>query len=411
VNQTLINRPHYLSQLIGHKDVDLVKIITGIRRCGKSSLLELFKGHLITEGIPEDNIISMNLQSLKFENLGNYRDFYQHVAASIPAEGRTYLLFDEIQSVAGFEKAIESLRLEYDVDIYITGSNAHLLSTELSTLLSGRYVEIKMLPLSFAEFLTFNEFDDALSVRQKFRLYFRFGGMPILKQYAFDEKRSYEALDGVYSSIVLRDILDRDQSARADILRKVIRFLASNIGSITSPNSIGGVLSDEKDIDNAGGMAGKTVAKYIDLLEKAYIFQSLERYDIKGKQHLRTLGKHYITDLGFRHMLLGFRDIDRGHLLENLVFLELRRQDYSVYLGKVGSYEIDFVAEKPNERIYIQVTESMNSKEVREREIRPLLSISDNYEKLILSMDEPLVESYEGIKVRNLIEWLQESKI
>lgn len=403
----LINRPEYLEQLIQNKDVDLVKIVTGIRRCGKSSLLDLFHQYLTDTGIPESNIIHMNLESLRYRTVTNYLSFYDYVSERIPKTGKVYLIFDELQAVEHWEKAIESFRIDFDADIYITGSNAYLLSTEFSTLLSGRYVEIRMLPLSFKEFLTFYEFAPTVTVDEKFQKYLQFGGMPILREYKFNTARSNQALEGIYSTVVLRNILQRNNQVDQGTLQKIMLFLCSNIGSITSPNSIGNVLSNEGEIKSKGkNIAGKTVEKYISLLRSAYVFCSVGRYDIKGKQLLKTLGKNYIIDMGFRNMLLGYRDTDRGHIIENIVFLELIRRDYRVYIGKVGETEVDFVAEKPDDKLYIQVTESMQSQETRERELRPLRMISDNYEKIVLSMDRSYINSYDGIKSLNLIDWL-----
>ena len=404
----LINRPEYLNQLIQHRDVDLVKIVTGIRRCGKSSLLDLFHQYLSDSGVPDVNVIHMNLESLRYRNLTNYLSFYDYVSERIPKSGKTYLIFDELQAVEHWEKAIESFRLDFDVDIYITGSNAYLLSTEFSTLLSGRYVEIRMLPLSFKEFLAFYEFAPSVTTEEKFQRYLQFGGMPILREYQFNEARSNQALEGIYSTVVLRDILQRNNQVDQRILQKIMIFLCSNIGSITSPNNIGNVLSHEGDIQQGSrkNVAGKTVDKYISMLRSAFIFFSVGRYDVKGKQLLKTLGKNYIIDMGFRNMLLGYRDADRGHIIENIVFLELIRRDYRVYIGKVGETEIDFVAEKPNDKLYIQVTESMQSPETRDRELKPLRMIPDNYEKIVLSMDRNYINSYDGIKSLNLIDWL-----
>ena len=404
----LINRPAYLNQLIQNKDVDLVKIVTGIRRCGKSALLDLFHQYLVESGITESNIIHMNLESLRYRSITDYLTFYDYVSERITKEGKTYLIFDEPQAVEHWEKAIESFRLDFDVDIYITGSNAYMLSSEFSTLLSGRYIEIRLLPLSFKEFLTFYEFSESITMEEKFQRYLQFGGMPILREYHFNEPRSNQALEGIYSTVVLRDVLQRNPQADQATMQKIMLFLCSNIGSITSPNSIGNVLSNEGDIKTGKvkNIAGKTVEKYIAMLRSAFIVSSVGRYDVKGKQLLKTLGKNYIVDIGFRNMLLGYRDVDRGHILENIVYLELIRRDYNVYIGKVGETEIDFVAEKPNEKLYIQVTESMQSTETRERELRPLRMISDNYEKIVLSMDHSYINSYDGIKSINLIDWL-----
>ena len=404
----LINRPEYLTQLIQNKDIDLVKIVTGIRRCGKSSLLDLFHQHLTNNGVPDSNIIHINLESLRYRNLSNYLAFYDYISERIPKNGKTYLIFDELQAVEHWEKAIESFRLDFNVDIYITGSNAYLLSTEFSTLLSGRYVEIRMQPLSFKEFLSFYSFASNITIEEKFQRYLQFGGMPVLSEYQFNEARINQALDGIYSTVVLHDILQRNPQADQGTLQKIMLFLCSNIGSITSPSNIGNVLSNEGDIKTGKikNIAGKTVEKYISMLRSAFIFYSVGRYDVKGKQLLKTLGKNYIVDMGFRNMLLGYRDADRGHIIENIVFLELLRRDYRVYIGKFGETEIDFIAEKPNEKIYIQVTESMTSAETRERELRPLRMIPDNYEKIVLSMDRNYINSYDGIKSLNLIDWL-----
>ena len=409
MSSELIDRPEYLEQLIQNKDVDLVKIVTGIRRCGKSSLLELFHRYLRENGVPEAKVIHMNLESLRYRELTDYLSFYDHISERISGDGKTYLIFDELQAVEHWEKAIESFRLDFDVDIYITGSNARLLSTEFSTLLSGRYVEIRMLPLSFREFLKFGEFDAAGTMDERFQKYLQFGGMPILREYRFHEARCNQALEGIYSTVVLRDVLQRNPQADPAILQKIVLFLCGNIGSITSPNNIGNVLSGEGDLQKGRGrknMAGKTVDRYIGMLRDAFVFYSVGRYDVKGKQLLKTLGKNYIVDLGFRNVLLGYRDADRGHIMENVVFLELLRREYRVYIGKVGETEVDFVAEKPDDRVHSQVTESMQVPETRDRELRPLRMIPDNYEKLVLSMDRSYIHSYDGIKSLNLIDWL-----
>lgn len=404
----LVDRPEYLNQLILNKDIDLVKIVSGIRRSGKSSILDLFHQHLLDTGTPEANIIHMNLESLHYRDLTDYLTFYDYVSERISHNGRTYLIFDELQTVEHWEKAIESFRIDFDVDIYITGSNAYLLSSEFSTLLAGRYIEIRVLPLSFREFLTFYEFNPEISIEEKFQKYLQFGGMPVLKEFQFNVSGINQALEGIYSTIVLRDVLQRNPQTNQNTLHKVMLFLSSNIGSITSPNKIGNVLSAEGDIKKTKekNIAGKTVERYISMLQNAFIIYSINRYDIKGKQLLKTLGKNYLVDMGFRNLLLGYRDADRGHIIENIVFLELLRRHYRVYIGKVGENEIDFIAEKPEEKIYIQVTESMQSPETRQRELRPLQMIPDNYEKIILSMDRSFITSYDGIKSINLIDWL-----
>lgn len=408
-----IERPIYLNKLIEFKDKDIVKIVTGIRRCGKSTLLDLYEDYLLNSGVKPANILHMNMESLQHRNLLDYLAFYNYVSNHIVKGEKNYLIFDELQAVTHWEKAIESFRLDFDVDIYITGSNAYLLSTEFSTLLSGRYVEIRLLPLSFAEFLTFYSFEPSVTIEDKFQKYLQFGGMPILKQFDFNTARVNEVLEGIYSTVILRDVLERSKATDQILLKKLVLFLADNIGSVTSPNNIGNVLASEGNIDKGkgkNGVASKTVDKYIGMLKSAFIFYSLGRYDIKGKQLLKTLGKNYIIDLGFRNMLLGYRDVDRGHILENVVFLELLRRDYRVSIGKIGETEVDFIAEKPDEKLYIQVTETMSGEATRERELRPLQLINDNYEKIVLSMDKSFIKSYEGIKAINIIDFLLEEQ-
>ncbi len=407
-----INRPLYLKKLIEYKDKDIVKIVTGIRRCGKSTMLELFHEHLLQDGVAEENIIHMNLESLKFKMILNYEDFYDYISKRITEKGRTYLIFDELQAVNHWEKAIESFRIDFDVDIYITGSNAYLLSNEFSTLLSGRYVEIRMMPLSFKEFLTFYDFSENITMDDKFQKYLQIGGMPILKQFDFNLSQINETLEGIYSTVILRDVLERNKVTDQYLLRKLVLFLSDNVGSLNSPNSIGNILKNEGMVSAKGktNVASSTVSKYIEMLGNAFIIYTAERYDIKGKQLLKTLNKNYICDIGFRNMLLGYRDADRGHILENIIYLELLRRGYNVFVGKIGEIEVDFIAEKPDEKIYIQVTESLLDKSVYERELRSLKAIGDNYEKIVLSMDKSFITSDEGIKLMNIIDFLLEEK-
>lgn len=407
-----INRPEYLKQLLAYQDSDLVKIVTGIRRCGKSTLMMLMVEELQRQGIPESRIIHMNMESLQYHELLDYLSFYHAVSQKLQSPGKHYLFFDEIQTVTAWEKAIESLRLDHDVDIYITGSNAYFLSSQLSTLLAGRYVEIQMLPLSFKEFLDFHEFESDMSIDERFVRYLQIGGMPVLRQFNFHLPTIYNALQGIYSTVILQDVLQYNEIGDQKLLQKVVAFLSDSIGSINSPTSIGKVLSYEGEISSPGkgksgqAVAAKTVDRYIAMLENAYIFYGVQRFDVKGKQLLKTLGKHYIVDLGFRNMLLGLRDADRGHILENVVFLELIRRQYRVNIGKVGDLEVDFVAQTPQRKIYIQVAESILSPDVRERELRPLISIPDHHEKLVLSMDRSFVQSQEGVRIINLLDFL-----
>ena len=396
--QKLHNRKRYFDELLAHKDKELIKIITGIRRCGKSSLLELFKEHLKKQNV---KFIHINFESLEFEHLSDYKELYKYIKSKIKS-GKYYLLFDEIQVVKDWQKAIESFRLDFECDIYITGSNSHLLSGEFSTYLTGRFVEIKLLPLSFAEFLEFHELGNNLSLEYKFQKYLIFGGMPILAQYKMDEINSFQALEGIISSILQKDILARCDASYI-LLEKITKFLASNIGSLTSPNNISSVLTSDKN-----SISRNSVDKYIKLLTSSFVFYEANRYDIKGKALLKTGQKYYIADTGFLGVFFGRRDSDFGYILENIVFLELLRRGYSVQIGKIGELEIDFVASNPKEKIYIQVSQSIMDEKTLNRELRALQSIPDNYEKIIISMDKNYALSLEGIKIKNAIEWLLE---
>ena len=428
------NRDLYLNKLIAFQDTEPVKIVTGIRRCGKSSLLKLMVRHLLETGVTKEQIVEMNFESHEFKDM-TADSLYRYVQGlSIPGK-RMYLFFDEIQRIPAWEEAVNSFRVDLDCDIYITGSNAYLLSSEYATYLSGRCVEIKMLPLSFREFLYFHGFQlretanalggtrkvafdasgERYELREIFDAYLRFGGMPGIVDVGLDQERALTLLDGIYSTVVVRDILEREkrrgqrQITDPVLLRKIILFLADNIGSTVSANSIGNTLVNEGLLEgNArkNAPSAHTVQAYVGALLESYIFYEVKRFDIKGKEYLRTLGKYYIADIGLRNYLLGFRDRDTGHVLENIVYFELLRRGYDVAIGKIDNAEIDFIASNAKEKLYIQVTESLNNEEVRRRELAPLQKVRDNYEKMILSLDPGLETSFEGIKSKNLIDWL-----
>lgn len=435
-NQTLKPRNSYLNKLIAFKDTEPVKIITGIRRCGKSSLLKLMIKYLQEHGIEDKQILAMNFESMAFKNM-TAQEFYNYVKEHINTSNRTYLFFDELQRIDGWEDAVNSFRVDFDCDIYITGSNAYLLSSEYATYLSGRSVEIKMLPLSFAEFLDFHGFkiEEAASAfggkrkiikdqngiiyepAEAFNAYLLFGGMPGIADIGLDQDKAMALLDGIYSTVVIRDILEREKRrgqrriTDAALLRKIILFLADNIGSSISATSMAGTLFNEgllPDDARKGKPSTHTVQAYLHTLTESYFFYEIKRFDIKGKEFLRTLGKYYIVDTGLRTYLLGNRDRDRGHILENVVYLELLRRGYDLAVGKVDNTEVDFIATKYNEKMYIQVTESLQGEEVRSRELAPLEKIRDNYEKIVLSMDIDSGTTYNGIKALNIINWLLE---
>lgn len=430
----LRKRDLYLKRMIAFQDTEMIKVVTGIRRCGKSSLMKLMAQHLRESGVADDQILEMNFESMSIPDM-DARGFYEYVKARICPDKRTYLFFDEVQKVPGWENAVNSFRVDFDCDIYITGSNAYLLSSELSTYLSGRYVEIKVLPLSFREFLDFHGYtlterkspvggvkkrimdadDEIYDAKELFDAYARFGGMPMLADIGLEIDRVTAALDGVYSAAVVNNILEREKRkgqrtiTDAILLRKIIMFLADNIGNNTSATSIGNTLVSEgllEDGKRKTKPAVQTIQAYIKALTDAYFFYEIKRFDIKGKEYLRTLGKYYIVDVGLRNYLLGFREGDSGHILENIIFFELMRRGYDVAIGKIDNQEVDFIATKADEKKYIQVTETMNAPETRERELAPLRKIRDSYEKIVIALECDLTQTQDGIKIIRALDFL-----
>lgn len=430
----LKNRDRYLKKLIGFQDTEPVKVITGIRRCGKSSLLKLMIRHLRETGIGQEQIVEMNFESHDFRRMTSDEVYHYVKNRAVPGK-RMYLFFDELQRIDAWEDAVNSFRVDLDCDIYITGSNAYLLSSEYSTYLSGRCVEIKMLPLSFREFLDFHNFEvretssalggtrrqvfdqsgERYDLREVFDAYLRFGGMPGIADVGLDQEKALSLLEGIYSTVVVRDILEREkrcgqrQITDSALLRKIVLFLADNIGSSVSVSSIGSTLMNEGLLEvgkRKGTPSAHTVQAYVGALLESYFFYEIKRFDIKGKEYLRTLGKYYIVDIGLRNYLLGFRNRDSGHAIENVVYFELLRRGYDVAIGKIDNQEVDFIATTADDKLYIQVTESMQSEDVRKRELSPLQKIRDNYEKIVLSLEPGLDTSYDGIKSLNLVDWL-----
>ncbi|MGN0908211.1 MAG: ATP-binding protein [Succinivibrio sp.] len=424
-------RDAYLGKLISLQDTEPVKIITGIRRCGKSSLLKLMARHLRKQGIGDDQILFINFESHDFMNMDG-EALYRYVMERAAHGKRMYLFLDELHRVRKWEEIINAFRVDLNCDIYITGSNSRMLSSEYATSLSGRCVEIKMLPLSFSEFVSFNgirvceepalgstrrigigENGHRYGLRELFDAYLRLGGMPGAVEMGFDLERTMVLLDGICSTVLLKDILGREnlrgkrQVSDPILLQKIAMFLADNVGSSISASSIGGTLADEGLVDRRKGVPGThTASSYLDALVEACLFYEARRFDIKGKELLRTRGKYYIADIGLGNSLLGLRNRDRGHVLENLVYLELLRRGYDVAVGKIGSKEIDFIASGTSGRMYVQVTESMEDETVRERELAPLQMIRDNYEKVVLSLTPGLDSQYDGIKSESLVDWL-----
>ena len=436
VNTNLKKRELYLQQLKAFQDTEMIKVITGIRRCGKSSLMKLMADELRHSGKEDKQIIEINFESMRFSEM-TVKEFYAYIADRIVPEKRMYFFFDEVQRIAGWENAVNSFRVDFDCDIYITGSNAHLLSSELSTYLSGRYVEIKVLPLSFREFLDFHGYrveeyqslagktkkrikdasGEVFDPKELYEAHTKFGGMPMLADVGLEQDKVSAALDGVYSAVVVRDILEREkrkgQRTITDslLLRKLMMFLADNIGSTVSATSIGNTLVSEgllEDGKRKAKPATHTIQTYIEALKESFIFYEIKRFDIKGREYLKTLGKYYIVDIGLRNYLLGYRDGDTGHILENVIYFELLRRGYDVAIGKIDSKEVDFIATKTDEKKYIQVTESMTAPETRERELAPLEKIADNYEKIVIAMDPGLMQDQAGIKIMSAIDFLLE---
>lgn len=430
----LKKRDLYLNKIIAFQDTEPVKVVTGIRRCGKSSLLKLMTLHLKETGITNDQILEMNFESYAYKNMTS-DSFYEYVKQHIVPNKRMYFFFDEVQRVPDWEDAVNSFRVDFNCDIYVTGSNAYMLSSEYATYLSGRCIEIKMLPLSFSEFLTFHDFEiretksalgstrkqaydkmgEHYELREVFDAYMRFGGMPGIADIGLDQEKALVLLDGIYSTVIIRDILEREnrrgQKRVTDpiLLKKITMFLADNIGNNISISSIGNTLVNEGLLENKnrkGTPSAHTVQTYINALLESYFFYDIKRFDIKGKEFLRTLGKYYIVDIGLRNYLLGFRDRDSGHAIENVVYFELLRRGYDVSIGKIDNLEVDFIATKADDKLYVQVTESMTSEDVRKRELTPLQKINDNYEKIVLSLNTGMDSSYEGIKSINLLDWL-----
>lgn len=397
----MIIREKYLNKMIMLKDTEFIKVITGLRRSGKSTLMLMYKDYLLNNQVKEDNIIYINFESAMYDDIKNYKDLYQFVKDKIRKD-KIYLLLDEVQNVESWEKAINSFKVDFDIDIYITGSNAYLLSSELSTLLSGRYIEIKMYPLSFKEFLIFNNYD-TINIEDKFNEYLKYGGLPAITLIKNNDELVLSYLNDIYNSIVKKDIIDRNNLKNTTLLENIIKYLANNIGSPISSTKISNYLNSNKITPNCNH---QTIDNYLNMLEKSYIIYKADRTDIKDKSVLKTLGKYYISDTGIRNIILGFRNINEGHLLENVVYLELLRRGYKVSIGKNYEYEVDFVAENPNEIIYLQVSLSISDEKVRDREIRSLENIKDNYEKIILTMDKTINQDFNGIKVTNIIDWL-----
>ena len=405
----MIKRTDYLNELNKWKDEQVIKVVTGIRRCGKSTLLEQFQMELVSNGISREQIIAVNFEALEFEELLDYKKLYAYIVDRIVPDKKNYVFLDEIQMVNDYQKAVDSLFIRDNIDIYITGSNAYLLSGELATLLSGRYVEINMLPLSFAEYRSAKAdgSDDAA-----FADYLRLGGLPYIVMLDDANEKADTYLEGIYNTIIIKDIEERqkrkDKGGKRNIndialLKNIARFLASSVGNPVSIKSISDYITS-----SGRKVSQNTVSEYVSALVEPYIFYPVERYDVEGKQLLKQNQKYYISDLGLRRYMVTKKNYDLGFSLENVVYLELKRRGYRINIGKVGSTEVDFVTEKNGSITYIQVTASMADEKTFEREMAPLKTIKDNHPKMILTLDRFTAGNYEGITVENVIDWLLE---
>lgn len=399
----MIYRTEYMQRLKAFKDNKIIKVVTGLRRSGKSTLLEMFRDELLQNGIQSEQIQYINFELLKYDSIRNYKQLYDLVSSKILPDKKNYLFFDEIQQVSGWEKTINSLSLEYDADIYVTGSNAYLLSSELATLISGRYVEIKMLPLSFKEYYSYYR-DTGKSREELFNNYLKYGGMPQLLSLPQDELTIRTFLSSIYDTVILKDVLGRNKLKDIDLLKRVYVFLCRNVGSITSTNSMSKYIANEAKLDTA--LRPATIGNILEMLENAFIIYRANRYDVKGKEVLKSLEKYYLADTGLKNTIVGYNLENYGHSIENVVYLELLRRGYQVYVGKNDTKEIDFVAISKEEIRYFQVTETLADKTTREREIAPFRSTHDFYEKTIITSDKTYVTNVNGIKIVNIIDFL-----
>lgn len=424
----------YLDRLLSFKDQEPIKIITGIRRCGKSTVMKLMIQYLIEHDTPSEQIIYMNFESNQFDDFDR-KQVYQYVQERIIAGRKMYIFLDEPQTIENWNKTVNSFQVDFNCDIYITGSNAYLLSSEYATYLSGRYVEIKMFPLSFKEFINFQGYTlkdyvspigehkkraydssgEMTEIVDLFEAYVRYGGFPVLSDIGLEQDKVLAILDGIYNTVVKRDIIDRanlkpnSHTIDSVLLEKVCQFLADNIGSSISFNNISNTLVSNKMLQERkkhGKPAVRTISNYVDDMTEAYLFYPIKRFDIKGKEYLQTLGKYYMVDTGLRNYLLGYRGIDTGHQIENIVYFELLRRGYDIAVGKIGNKEVDFIAIKGEEKIYYQVTQEMRSEETITRELAPLKDIKDNFPKIVLTLDSNIKLTDDGIRIINLLDFL-----
>lgn len=399
----MLKRDKYLDQLIEVKDLNLIKVITGVRRCGKSTLLLQYKDYLLENGIKDSDILYMSFESAEWYEIKDYKDLYNYIKSKYH-DKKIYLLLDEVQNVEDWEKAVNSLLVDINCDIYITGSNAYLLSSELTTLLAGRVYTINMYPFSFSEYLQINNNTNSQDKYQLFNDYLKYGGMPMLINMKDNERLKTNYLADIKDVVLKKDIIARNKIKDVVFLDNLLRYMSTVIGTLINPSFISDFMKK-----NGSNIDNETVDKYLKMIENAYFIYRVPRYELKGKQLLKTQGKYYFVDNGLKNVLAGFSSYDTGSSYENIVYMELLRRGYEVYVGKYNDLEIDFVAVRPNEKIYYQVTRSLLSEDVENREKKSLLAINDNYKKVILTMDMAYNKIIEGIEVKNIVDFLLES--
>ena len=408
-----IDRKEYLDFLVKSKDRQIIKVVSGVRRCGKSTLFEIYKDFLLENGVAKNQIISINFEDMDYEELTDYKKLYEYIKSKIIEDKKNYIFLDEIQHVDKFEKVVDSLFIKENTDLYITGSNAYFMSSELATLLSGRYIELKMLPLSFKEYyqakLEYEKMEQKenrtlKTLIQYYNEYIVNSSFPYTLQLDSDLKNIYEYLSGIYNSVLLKDIVARLKISDVMRIESVVKYIFDNIGNLTSLSKIANTLTSMGRKTDA-----KTIEKYIRGLTDSLLVHEVSRYNIKGKEFLSTLSKYYVTDLGLRQMILGNRNIDMGHILENIIYLELLRRKGNVYVGQFDKNEIDFVVINSNEIEYYQVALTVLDENTLKRELDAFKNIKDNYPKYLITLDDVIANTdYDGIKVRNALEWLLE---
>ena len=397
-----IVRSEYLERLRNLRHKKLIKIITGIRRCGKSTVLEMFRDELLSEGVKKERIIFIKFEDFEYRALRNSDSLYSFIKERLTSE-MNYIFLDEIQRVENFPDVVDSLYIKKNVDLYLTGSNSSLLSSEIATLISGRYVEIKMLPLSFKEFVQAT--NQTANLSSAYRQYVQTSSFPYVLELLETPQEINSYLEGIYNTILVKDIVDRKRITDTLILKSVTRLLFDNIGLELSSKKIADTLTS-----NSRKSDSKTIEKYVSALEESFIVYRADRYNINGKEYLKTLEKYYAADVGLRNFMLGKKAMDVGHILENIVYLELLRRGYSVYVGKIDAFEVDFVAQNQNGNTYIQVAAGVRDSSTLERELKPLKMIKDNYVKMILTLDDDPESDHDGITRKNAQEWLMEDK-